>query len=171
MRILLIEDSKRLAGSIRSGLCKLGHAVDLAFDGKTGLSYALHNPYDVVVLDLMLPRMAGLEVLERIRDEGMETHVLVLTAKRTVDDRVRGLQAGADDYVVKPFSFDELAARIEAFWRKDAARSDRGHAGLGLTLVSSIVRVLGVDLRFELEERFKVKLLFPLDPLGGRAEP
>lgn len=120
MRILLIEDSTRLSESIRSGLRKLGHAVDIAADGKAGLSYALHNPYDVIVLDLMLPIMDGATVLKQIREAGDPVYILILTAKDSVDDRVQGLRDGADDYLVKPFSFDELVARIEALARRGA---------------------------------------------------
>jgi len=124
MRILLIEDSERLTESLRSGLRKLGHAVDIALDGKSGLSYARLNPYDVVVLDLMLPGKDGLSVLKELRDGGDKTYILILTARDTVDDRVRGLSQGADDYLVKPFAFDELVARIEALGRRrsDTAR-------------------------------------------------
>ncbi|MBI4880023.1 MAG: response regulator transcription factor [Planctomycetes bacterium] len=118
MRILLVEDSKRLTGALRSGLRKLGHAVDIAADGETGLSYALHNPYDVVVLDIMLPRLDGFTVLRRLRESGSNVYVLVLTAKDAVDDRVFGLRQGADDYLVKPFAFAELVARIEALGRR-----------------------------------------------------
>jgi len=118
LRILLVEDSTRLAGSLRSGLRKLGHAVDIATDGPTGLSYARLNPYDVVVLDIMLPGLDGFSVLKRLREAGSNTYVLMLTARDTVDDRVRGLRQGADDYLVKPFAFDELVARIEALGRR-----------------------------------------------------
>lgn len=118
MRILLVEDSTRLTESLRAGLKKLGHAVDVALDGAKGLSYARLNPYDVVVLDIMLPEMDGLTVLRRLREEENRTCVLLLTARDTVDDRVVGLRQGADDYLVKPFSFDELVARIEALGRR-----------------------------------------------------
>ena len=118
MRILLIEDSERLTESLRSGLRKLGHAVDIALDGAKGLSYARCNPYDVIVLDLMLPKLDGLSVLKQLRDQGNKTYVLILTARDTVDDRVHGLQQGADDYLVKPFAFNELVARIEALGRR-----------------------------------------------------
>ena len=120
MRILLIEDSERLTESLRSGLRKLGHAVDIALDGASGLSYARLNPYDIIVLDLMLPKIDGLSVLKELREGGNKTYVLILTARDTVEDRVHGLSQGADDYLVKPFSFDELVARIEALGRRRA---------------------------------------------------
>lgn len=118
MRILLIEDSSRLTAALRSGLKKLGHAVDVCHDGESGLSYARLNPYDVLVLDLMLPKLDGLAVLERLRAAGNKTCVLILTARDAVDDRVKGLRQGADDYLVKPFAFDELVARLEALGRR-----------------------------------------------------
>lgn len=118
MRVLLIEDSDRLRGALELGLRKEGFAVDTASDGPAGLSYARNNPYDVVVLDLMLPGIDGLTILETLRAEGVETHVLVLTARDTVADRVRGLSLGADDYLVKPFAFDELVARLRALVRR-----------------------------------------------------
>ena len=121
MRILVVEDSTRLAESVRAGLRKLGHGVDLTHDGPTGLSYARCNPYDVIVLDLMLPGKDGLSVLREYREQGGEAFILILTAKDTVDDRVTGLRQGADDYLIKPFSFDEFVARVEALGRR---RSD-----------------------------------------------
>ncbi len=118
MRVLLIEDSPRLQRSLGDGLRKAGYALDVVGDGKEGLRWATACDYDVIVLDLMLPGLDGLSVLKRLRDEGRNTHVLVLTAKDTVEDRVRGLQTGADDYLVKPFAFDELLARVQALVRR-----------------------------------------------------
>lgn len=118
MRILLVEDSQRLARSVQTGLRRLGHAVDVVHDGRKGLSYARCNPYDLVLLDIMLPELDGLEVLAALREEGVQTHVLLLTARDTVGDRVTGLNTGADDYLVKPFAFEELAARVEALGRR-----------------------------------------------------
>ncbi|MDJ0975058.1 MAG: response regulator transcription factor [Planctomycetota bacterium] len=124
MRILLIEDSERLRSALDLGLRKEGFGVDLAADGPSGLSYARNNPYDVIVLDLMLPGIDGLTILETLRKEGVDTHVLILTARDTVDDRVRGLSLGADDYLVKPFAFDELVARIRALVRRKYGKKD-----------------------------------------------
>jgi DNA-binding response OmpR family regulator len=115
---LIIEDSERLRQAVGTGLRKSGYAVDEAGDGRTGLWLAESNDYDVIVLDLMLPGMDGLTLLGQLRAGGRETHVLVLTARDTVDDRVKGLRAGADDYLVKPFAFDELLARVEALTRR-----------------------------------------------------
>ena len=118
MRILLVEDSIRLAQSVQAGLRKLGHAVDVVHDGPKGLSYARCNPYDLLVLDIMLPGLDGLSLLDTLRREGVTTHVLLLTARDGVEDRVEGLRRGADDYLVKPFAFEELAARVDALGRR-----------------------------------------------------
>ncbi len=118
MRVLIVEDSEPLRESLRLGLTREGFAVDVAGDGEVGLSQARNNPYDVLVLDLMLPRLSGMEVLERLRDKHDRPHVLVLTARDQLPDRVRGLNAGADDYLVKPFAFEELLARIHALVRR-----------------------------------------------------
>jgi two-component system copper resistance phosphate regulon response regulator CusR len=118
MRILIVEDSAPLAELLRSGLRKLGHAVDAVHDGKAGLSYARLNPFDLLVLDIMLPGRDGLSVLAELRRIGKALPVLILSARDAVDDRVLGLRAGADDYLVKPFAFEELVARIEALGRR-----------------------------------------------------
>ena len=118
MKILIIEDSPKLRRSLGIGLRKLGHAVDLVGDGLEGWDYARLNDYDVIVLDLMLPGLDGLGVLRKLRAMGKQTHVLILSAKDQVEDRVRGLQLGADDYMIKPFSFDELCARIDTLLRR-----------------------------------------------------
>lgn len=118
MRLLLVEDSERLRRSLGAGLRDAGYALDLAADGDEGLWYARSNDYGAIILDLMLPGLDGLSLLKKLRTEGRDVHVLVLTARDTVDDRVAGLRAGADDYLVKPFAFDELLARIEALIRR-----------------------------------------------------
>lgn len=118
MRLLVVEDSKRLRDSLETGLRRRGYAIDSVEDGRRGLIYARTTDYDVIVLDIMLPEMDGLEVLRRAREHGVETPVLLLTARDAVNDRVNGLRTGADDYVVKPFAFDELVARIEALARR-----------------------------------------------------
>lgn len=118
VKLLIIEDSRPLLRSLGTGLRKLGYAVDLVADGAEGLDFARLNDYDVIVLDLMLPTMDGLTVLQRLRAFGKTTHVLILSAKDRVEDRIRGLQLGADDYLVKPFSFDELCARIQTLARR-----------------------------------------------------
>ncbi|NQT87412.1 response regulator transcription factor [bacterium] len=121
MRVLLVEDYAPLRKSVARGLRNAGFAVDVSADGEEGLWYAQTNDYDAVVLDIMLPRMDGLTVLRRLREGGRKTHVLLLTAKGDVDDRVRGLNGGADDYLVKPFAFKELLARVRALVRRSYA--------------------------------------------------
>ncbi len=118
MRLLLIEDSEKLQFHLGDGLRKLGYEVQITGDGKEGLWYAQSQEYDVIILDLMLPGLDGLSILSRLRKEGKETSVLILTARDRVVDRVQGLRTGADDYLVKPFAFDELVARIEALARR-----------------------------------------------------
>jgi DNA-binding response OmpR family regulator len=124
VRILLVEDSKRLQSSLGRGLRKAGFAVDLTGDGQEGLWLAESDDYDVMILDLMLPGMDGLSVLRCLRAKSKTTHVLVLTAKDAVEDRVRGLQAGADDYLIKPFAFEELLARVRALCRRSYQRKN-----------------------------------------------
>ena len=118
MRVLIVEDSDALRESLRAGLVQEGFAVDVAADGRQGLGYARNNPYDVLVLDLMLPEVDGLDVLAGLREKPDRPHVLVLTARDRIEDRVRGLNAGADDYLVKPFAFEELLARVHALVRR-----------------------------------------------------
>ena len=118
VKVLVVEDSERLLRSLGEGLRKLGYAVDLTGDGEDGLAFAETYDYDVIVLDLMLPGLPGLEVLRRLRARGSRAHVLILSARDRVEDRVKGLQTGADDYLVKPFAFDELSARIQALIRR-----------------------------------------------------
>ena len=118
MRVLIVEDSEHLRESLRKGLSREGFAVDVAADGELGLSYARNNPYDVLVLDLMLPKLDGLGLLERLQEKEDRPHVLVLTARDRVEDRVAGLNTGADDYLVKPFAFEELLARVHALVRR-----------------------------------------------------
>lgn len=118
MRLLLIEDYRPLQKSLTKGLREAGFAVDTTGEGQEGLWYATSNEYDVIILDLMLPGMDGLEILKKIRNRGRKSHVLILTAKDTVQDRVAGLDLGADDYLVKPFAFEELLARIRALLRR-----------------------------------------------------
>ena len=122
MRLLLVEDSERLQRSLGTGLRRAGYAVDVTGTGTDGLWRATATDYDVVVLDVMLPGLDGLTVLRQLREKGRDTHVLLLTARDTVEDRVTGLRAGADDYLVKPFAFDELLARIEALGRRRVGR-------------------------------------------------
>jgi len=123
MRILIVEDEAGVAGFVEQGLTEAGYAVDVARDGSEGLEYALAFEYDVMVLDIMLPKMNGLDLLHEIRDKRVKVPVLLLTARDGVDDRVKGLDVGADDYLVKPFAFPELLARIRALLRRPPLQS------------------------------------------------
>ena len=118
MRVLLVEDHKPLVRALRQGLEEEGFAVDVALDGEEGHHKATSAEYDVIVLDLMLPKTDGLSVLRRWREAGLATHVLVLTARDTLDDKVKGLDTGADDYLTKPFELEELLARVRALIRR-----------------------------------------------------
>lgn len=124
MRVLLAEDSRRLRESLSRALARLGHAVDAAEDGEEAEMFARGSAYDVVVLDLLMPVRGGLAVLEGWRRKGNEVPVIILTALNAVEDRVRGLALGADDYVVKPFAVEELLARMEAVVRRRFGKSD-----------------------------------------------
>ncbi len=121
MRILIVEDEHMIGTSIKKGLEQEHYAVDLAFRGNDGLDLALSEEYDVIILDRLLPEMDGIEICRTLRKKNIHTPVLMLTAKGQVQDRVEGLDAGADDYLLKPFSFEELLARIRALIRRPTA--------------------------------------------------
>lgn len=121
MRILVVEDEKKLASLIKKVLEKEKYAVDVAYDGQESLDYALTYPYDVIILDILLPKKDGLEVIRELRSKKILTPVLMLTAKDAVEDKILGLDLGADDYLTKPFDFGELLARIRALVRRETA--------------------------------------------------
>jgi two-component system OmpR family response regulator len=118
VRALLVEDDATIAEFVARGLREAGFAVDQAIDGEAGLDLAATEPYDVAIVDLMLPKRDGLTLIEALRARGLTTPVLILSARRSVDDRVRGLQSGGDDYLTKPFAFAELLARVQALVRR-----------------------------------------------------
>jgi len=124
MRILVVEDEKKVASFIKRGLEEESFSVDMAYDGEEGLSMAESNPYDLILMDLMLPKMDGLAVIKELRNKGNKAPVLCLTAKDTVEDIVSGLDSGSDDYLTKPFAFAELVARVRALLRRGV--QDRG---------------------------------------------
>jgi DNA-binding response OmpR family regulator len=137
MRVLVVEDDKKIASFVVKGLKEAGFAVDHADNGSDGLERARHHSYDAAVIDVMLPKLDGLSLIERLRTEKITTPVLILSAKRTVDDRVKGLQTGGDDYLTKPFSFSELLARVQALIRRaslepEPTRLESGELSLDL---------------------------------------
>jgi DNA-binding response OmpR family regulator len=119
MRILVVDDDRRLCSVIKRGLLEEAYAVDLAYDGEEGEYLAEINPYDLIILDIMLPKKDGIEICRELRAKKVNTPVLMLTAKDAVEDRVKGLDTGADDYLVKPFAFNELLARARALLRRE----------------------------------------------------
>ena len=124
MRILIVEDDEKIAGFIIKGLTSAGFAVDHAQDGQEGLDIASFTSYDLLVVDIMLPRLDGLTLIRSLRGKRVNTPVIILSAKERVDDRVRGLEAGGDDYLTKPFAFSELLARIQALIRRTSGITD-----------------------------------------------
>lgn len=118
MRVLIVEDEKKIAAAIKKGLEQESFAVDVVHDGESGLAEMLNEDFDVVILDIMLPKKDGIEVLKEIRKKGKSTPILILTAKGSVNEKVSGLYSGADDYLAKPFAFEELLARVRALLRR-----------------------------------------------------
>jgi DNA-binding response OmpR family regulator len=144
MRVLVAEDDQKIAAFIVNGLKQAGFAVNHAADGENGLHLATTESYDVAVIDIMLPKLDGLSLIERLRQKKITTPVIILSAKRSVDDRVKGLQVGSDDYLTKPFAFSELLARVQALIRRtgnvtEATRLTAGEISLDL-LTREVVR-------------------------------
>ena len=144
MRVLVAEDDQKIAAFIVNGLEQAGFAVNHAEDGEVGLHMATTQPFDVAIIDIMLPKLDGLSLIERLRQQKINTPVIILSAKRSVDDRVRGLQMGSDDYLTKPFSFSELLARVQALIRRtgnvtEPARLTAGEISLDL-LTREVIR-------------------------------
>lgn len=134
MRLLLAEDEKNLNNVITKTLIKNHYTIDSCFDGEEALDFLLMTEYDAVILDIMMPRLSGMEVLKQLRASGSRVPVLLLTAKDSVSDRVAGLDAGADDYLVKPFAFDELLARLRVMLRRESGRQDHCYRIANLTV-------------------------------------
>ena len=124
MRVLVVEDDPKIASFIEKGLQEVGFAVDRAADGEEGLHLGQSAPYDAAIVDVMLPKRDGLSLIEALRKEKLKTPILVLSAKRSVDDRIRGLQIGGDDYLTKPFAFSELLARVQALMRRASGATE-----------------------------------------------
>jgi DNA-binding response OmpR family regulator len=162
VRLLVVEDSNRLRASLMDGLTASGYAVDGAADGREGLASARAIDYDAIVLDIMMPELDGISMLQMLRASGRTTPVIILTARDRVEQRIEGLRAGADDYLVKPFSFDELVARIEALCRRS-----HGHAanaveidGVRLDLAARQFTFEGREVDFTPREFAILELLF-----------
>jgi DNA-binding response OmpR family regulator len=160
MRVLVVEDYAPVREAVAQGLREAGFAVDSASDGKDGLWYATKNQYDVIVLDVMLPGMSGMEILQQLRQEKTEARVLLLTAKDAVQDRVAGLNAGADDYLIKPFALEELLARVQVLFRRryDQVSSVIEVGDLKIDTVTQTVR--RADTAIELTKREYSLLIF-----------
>src|SRR5436190_12741067 len=153
MRILVVEDEKKVANFIKKGLQQEGYAADIAQDGEEALESAMAFDYDAMVLDLMLPKKSGLDVLRTIRASKPKLAVLVLTAKGSLEDKVTGFDAGADDYLIKPFAFAELSARIRALLRRGAAKDNKLKAGdLEMDTSTRQVRRGGQPIDLKLKE-------------------
>lgn len=153
MRILVIEDEHKIANSIKRGLEQESYAVDVAYDGEEGYDLASSEDYDIILLDLLLPKMPGMEICKKLRQEGIHTPILMLTAMGETGNKVDGLNAGADDYMVKPFAFEELLARIRALVRRPKeTRDDKFNAG-DLTLNSQTFEVKKSGKNIELSRK------------------
>ena len=155
MKILIIEDDQATAGFMAKGLKESGHVTDHAADGEDGFEFARHGDYDVCVVDRMLPKLDGLPLVERLRAEGIRTPILFLSALGEVDDRIKGLKAGGDDYLVKPYAFAELLARIEALVRRRDPGAVATHLQVGdleMDLLARTVRRGGADIPMQPRE-------------------
>src|SRR5262249_20063152 len=140
MRVLVIEDDKKIASFLIKGLKQNGYAVDHAANGEDGLHLATATPYDVAVIDIMLPRLDGLSLVQSLRARKINFPVLILSAKASVDDRIKGLQSGGDDYLVKPFAFSELLARVQALIRRSTHATDPTTLTVGDLTMSLVTR-------------------------------
>jgi two-component system OmpR family response regulator len=140
MRILLVEDDLKIASFVVKGLKEAGFAVDHAQDGEEGLYMALTEPYDATIVDIMLPKLDGLSLIEELRRKKINTPVIILSAKRSIDDRVKGLQTGGDDYLTKPFAFSELLARVQALIRRSSRTSEPTSLTVGELSVDLLTR-------------------------------
>ena len=154
MRILLVDDDQKIASFVLKGLKESGFAVDHAADGEDGLHMALTEPYDAAIIDIMLPKLDGLTLIETLRKQRINTPVIILSAKRTVDDRVRGLQTGGDDYLTKPFSFSELLARVQGLIRRATATVEPTSLRVGDLSIDLLTReVVRAGRKIELQPR------------------
>ena len=168
MRLLLVEDDLKIASFIIKGMKAEGYAVDHATDGQEGLHMAVTEPYDAAIIDVMLPKLDGLALIERMRKEKVNTPVIILSAKGSVDDRVKGLQMGGDDYLTKPFAFSELLARVQALMRRSSGLSEPTRLTYGDLSMNLLTReVTRGGRRIELQ-RLEFSLLEYLMRNAGR---
>ncbi len=152
MRILLVEDDLKIASFVLKGLKEAGFAVDHAQDGEEGLYMALTEPYDTAIIDIMLPKLDGLTLIEELRRKRINTPVIILSAKRSIDDRVKGLQTGSDDYLTKPFAFSELLARVQALIRRASRTPEPTALSIGDLSLDLLTReVFRTDTKIELQ--------------------
>ncbi len=142
MRLLVVEDDKKIASFLQKGFSEAGFSVDVSHNGLDGLSLALTEPYSAAVIDIMLPDLDGLSLIEKMRSRNIETPVIILSARQSVDDRIEGLQRGGDDYMIKPFSFNELLARIQALLRRGQKSGDSGILKVGELQLDPLKRVV-----------------------------
>ena len=154
MRILVVEDDKKIASFIVNGLKQSGFAVDLCSDGEEGLFMARSVPYDAAVFDIMLPKLDGLSLVQTLRKENARVPVIILSAKASVDDRVKGLQSGGDDYMTKPFAFSELLARVQALIRRATNATEPTRLTVGDLMLDLLTReVIRAGQKIELQAR------------------
>jgi DNA-binding response OmpR family regulator len=154
MRLLIVEDDSKIASFIIKGFRQAGFAVDHAADGKEGLQLALAVTYDVLIIDIMLPELDGLGLIGELRRQGINTPVLILSAKRSLDDRIKGIQKGGDDYLVKPFSFSELLVRVQALIRRSSRTVEPTSLTYGDFFLDLLKReVIRSDKKIELQPR------------------
>jgi DNA-binding response OmpR family regulator len=154
MRILLVEDDLKIASFLMKGLKEAGFAIDHAADGEDGLHLALNEPYDVDIIDIMLPKLNGLMLIKEMRRQKINTPVIVLSAKRSIDDRIKGLQTGSDDYLTKPFSFSELLARVQALIRRASGASESAILEIADLSMNLLTReVLRANKKIDLQPR------------------
>jgi two-component system OmpR family response regulator len=170
MKLLVVEDEARMADLLRKGLMEEGHTVSCAFDGAEGLAMAQSYDFDVIILDVMMPKLTGFELAKRLRTEKIRTPILMLTARDSVPDIVKGLDLGADDYLTKPFSFDELVARLRAVKRRALAAQETNLRVGDLVLDPASREVLRAEVRISLTKT-EYNLLERLMYRAGKVVP
>jgi len=154
MRLLLVEDDLKIASFLLKGLKEAGFAIDHAADGEDGLHLALNEPYDVDIIDIMLPKLNGLVLIKEMRRQKINTPVIVLSAKRSIEDRIKGLKTGSDDYLTKPFSFSELLARVQALIRRASGASESAILEIADLSMNLLTReVLRANKKIDLQRR------------------